>query len=130
MTREVHVLADEEQMAATRMKQYEKEIYTGIKGRRKRRKEQGSKAKKQEIVLKASIVTKLPVSASKPNRGPCRTICHRLPTLVNSGIKYQVSVLPLSTPPSTEGINENQAKPLLQLYVQQCSYSSRYTWYQ
>ena len=31
----------------------------------------GSKAKRQEIVLKAFIVTNHPVSATKPNRGPC-----------------------------------------------------------
>ena len=36
-------------------------------GRRKRR--EGSKAKSKKIVLKASTVTKLPVSATKPSRG-------------------------------------------------------------
>ena len=39
------------------------------------------------MVLKAfPIATNLPVSATKPRRGPCHTICH-LPALVGNGIK-------------------------------------------
>jgi len=47
----------------------------------------GSKAQKQENRTQGvSIATNLPVSATKPRRGPCHTICH-LPALVGNGIK-------------------------------------------
>ena len=36
-----------------------------------KKKEEGSKAQKEEIVLKTSVVTNLPVSATEPNRGLC-----------------------------------------------------------
>ena len=64
MTQE-HVLAEEEQMTAAQAKQHE-DKHTGIPRKDKIRKI-GSKAKKRvEIALKASIVTKLPVSTTKP----------------------------------------------------------------
>ena len=66
MTQELHVLADEDQMTA-RTKQFEGEKHTGIKTekKKKRRREQGKKSKKLYPKLKASIVTKLTVSATK-----------------------------------------------------------------
>ena len=50
---------------------------------------QGTK-KSKKIVLKASVVTKFPVSATKtkPSRGPCHTICHLLPALVGNGTNF------------------------------------------
>ena len=47
---------------------------------------QGTK-KIKKIVLKASVVTTFPVSATEPSRGPCHTICHLHPALVGNGIK-------------------------------------------
>ena len=61
--------------------------HTGI--RQEKIRKVGSKARKQEIVLKAFIVTNLPDSATtKPSRGSCHTIYHLIPTLVGNGIKY------------------------------------------
>ena len=83
-----HVLAEEEQMTAARTKQHEEDKHTGIRtDEKKKRSKQGKKAGKS--VLKASIVTNLSVSAAKPGRGPCGTICYLLPTLVDIGIKCQ-----------------------------------------
>ena len=85
-----HVIAEQEQMTAARTKQYEEAKHTGIRTEKKKTtRNQGKENKK--IVFKASmsIVTKLPVSATKPSRGPCHTICHLLPTLVDSDVKCQ-----------------------------------------
>ena len=67
-------------MNAAQTKEHEEEKHTAIRKEKKKRK---------KIVLKASIVTNLPVSPTKPSRGPCQTICHLLPALVNHGIKCQ-----------------------------------------
>ena len=51
----------------------------------------GSKARKQENrTLGVSIATNLPVSATKPRRGPCHTICHLLPALVGIGMNTRI----------------------------------------
>ena len=47
----------------------------------------GSKAENKKIVIKASAVTKFPVPAKKPSRGPCHTLSHLLPALGGNGIK-------------------------------------------
>ena len=81
----------EQQMAAAQTKGHE-DKHTGMQGKNKKEKKTekrkvGSKAQKQaskKIVLKA---TNLSVSATKPGRGPCHTICHLLPALVGNGIK-------------------------------------------
>ena len=57
------------------------------KGKTKSRR-QGTKACKEEHRTQGvSIAINLPVSATKPRRGPCHTICHFLPALVGNGIK-------------------------------------------
>ena len=49
---------------------------------------QGTKARKQQYRTQGvSIATNLHVSATKPRRGPCHTICHLLPAFVGNGIK-------------------------------------------
>ena len=63
-----------------------RETYQDKEGEKKSRYVARHKSKK--IVLKASIVTKLSVSATKLSRGPGQTICH-LPALVDNGIKCQ-----------------------------------------
>ena len=79
-------------MAAAQTKGHEEDKHTGIKekkyqvekkGKRKTKsRKQGTKASKQENRTQGvSIATNLPVSAAKPRRGPCHTICH-LPALV------------------------------------------------
>ena len=55
-----------------------------------------------------SIARDLPVSATKPRRGPCHTICHLLPALVGNGIKCLCCRC--RAPPRREQINENQTK--------------------
>ena len=75
-----------------------KEIHIAGCGKKKIRKEkrktkvirrkQGIEARKQENRTQGlSIATNLPVSATKPTRGPCHTISHLLPALVGNGIK-------------------------------------------
>ena len=95
MTQEVHVLADEEQMTAGRTKQYEEETHTGIRTEKKKGE---AREKKQEIVLKASIITKFPVSCYKAEPG---TLSHDLPfsSYSYSQQRCQVSLLPLSSRP-------------------------------
>ena len=52
------------------------------KGKTKSRK-QGTKACKEEHRTQGvSIAINLPVSATKPRRGPCHTICHLLPSAI------------------------------------------------
>ena len=54
----------------------------------------GSKARKQENrTLGVSIATNLPVSATKPRRGPCHTMCHLRPAFVGKGIKCHYILL-------------------------------------
>ena len=66
-----------------------KKIYEKNEKKNEKRKV-GSKAQKQASKENrpqgVSIATNLPVSATKPRRGPCHTICH-LPALVGNGIK-------------------------------------------
>ena len=99
-------------MAAAQTKEHEDE-HTGTQGKiRKKIKEKrnvGSKAqKKQENHTQGvSIATNLPVSATKPRRGPCHTIYH-LPALVGNGIKCHCCRC--RAPPLREQINENQTK--------------------
>ena len=58
---------------------------------------QGTKSSTQEDRTQGvSIATIFPVSAPKPRRGPCHTICHLLPALVSNGIKYHCSSPPSS----------------------------------
>ena len=61
------MLAEGEQVTAARTKQHEEEKHAEM-GRRKRRKEGSKEKKAKKILPKASIVTKLPVSATKPSR--------------------------------------------------------------
>ena len=89
-------------MNAAQTKEREEEEHNGI--RKEKIREVGTRRKSKKIVLKASIVTKLPVSATKPSLGPCCTICH-LPALVNNGIKCRYC---RCRAPSCEQINENQ----------------------
>ena len=81
---------------AVRTTQHEEEEDTGVRtargrGTREQREKQGQKQEIiNKIVLEAVIITWVPISATKPIRGPCRAICyHLLPTLVNSGVKCQ-----------------------------------------
>ena len=101
----------EQQMAAAQTKGHE-DKHTGMQGKNKKEKKTekrkvGSKAQKQaskKIVLKA---TNLSVSATKPRR----TLPHHLPSSsCFRRQRYQVSLLPLSSPPTREQINETQTK--------------------
>ena len=75
-------------MTAAQMKEHEKKKKGIYKERENKKRTKQDAQKKKKIVLKASIVvTKLPVSATKPNRGLRHTIRH-LPALVDNGIKY------------------------------------------
>ena len=82
-------------MAAAQTKGHEEDKHTGIQGKKKKRKKRetksrkrGTKASKQESHTQGvSIATIIPVSATKPSRGRCHTICHLLPALVGNGIK-------------------------------------------
>ena len=65
MAQKEHVLAEEKQMTAARTKQHEEKTYRKKDGKKRR---EESKAKSGKIVIKASIVTKVPVSATKPSR--------------------------------------------------------------
>ena len=72
-------------IAATQTKEHEEDKHTGIRHEKIRK--TVSKTQSQEIVLKAFMVTNLPASATKPSRGPCHTICHLIPALVDNDIK-------------------------------------------
>ena len=85
-------------MAAEPTKGHEEDTHTEMQGQkiRKETKEkrktksrnQGTKASKHENRTQGiSIAINLPVSDTKPRRGPCHTICHLLPALVGNGIK-------------------------------------------
>ena len=84
-------------MAAAQTKGHEEDKHTGMQDKRKKEKKakrktksrkQGTKASFQENRTQGvSIDTNLSVSATKPRRGPCHTICHLLPVLVGNGIK-------------------------------------------
>ena len=84
-------------MAAAQTNGHEEDKHTEMqlkkirKERKKKRKmksrKQGTKASKQENRTQGvGIATNLPVSATKPRRGPCHTICH-LPAFVGNRIK-------------------------------------------
>ena len=81
MTQNKHALA-EVKMTAARTKQHQKEKHIVTT----RTEKNAKKKKSKKIVLKASIATKLPVSATKPSRARCHTSCHLLPTLVDNGV--------------------------------------------
>ena len=104
------VLADVEQMTPVRTKQHEEEKYTANKDGEKEGKKKEARHKKQEIVLKTAVVTNLPVSATESNRGPCHTICHRLPTLVDSGVKVSSLSTAAVEPSLRQQVNDNQTK--------------------
>ena len=84
-------------MDAAQTKGHEADKHTEMHGKKKEKKrktknekrELGSKAQgnKQARKRTPSIATNLPVSATKPRRGPCHTICHFLPALVGNGMK-------------------------------------------
>ena len=83
-------------MAAAQTKGHEEDKHTGMQGKnnlRKKRKrktesrKQGTKVSKQENRTQGvSIATNFPVSATKPRRGLCHTICH-LRALVSNDIE-------------------------------------------
>ena len=85
-------------MAASQTKGHEEDEQTywdeGKKNKNEKKNEKrkvGSKAQKKQAKQEnrtqgVSIATNLPVSATKPRRGPFQTICH-LPALVGNGIK-------------------------------------------
>ena len=99
-------------MAAAQTKGHEEDKHTGMQGKkiRKKRKtksrKQGTKASKLENRTQGvTTATNLSVSATKPRRGPCHTICH-IPALVGNGIKcYCCRCRAL---PPREQINEKQ----------------------
>ena len=77
------------------------------KKRKTNSRKQGTKARKQENrTYDVSIATNLPVSATKPRRGPCHTICNLLPALVGNGKRHCCRC----RPPPPEQINKNQTK--------------------
>ena len=80
------------------------ETYRDKEGENKKSRKQGTK-KARKSYIKTSIVTKFLVSATKPSREPCHTICHLLPALVSNGIKCHYCRCRAS-PPWT-----NQRKP-------------------
>ena len=56
--------------------------------KKKKSRKQGTKERKRKSYSRRLHGKKnLPVSATKPRRGPCHTICHLLPALVGNGIK-------------------------------------------
>ena len=77
--------------------------------RKTKSRKQGTKAGKQENRTQGvSIATNLPISATKPRRGP---LPHHLPfSSCSRRQRYQMSLLPLSSPPPCKQINENEAK--------------------
>ena len=80
--------------------------------RKTKSRKQGTKASKQENRTQGvSIATNLPVSATKPRRGPCHTICHLVSALVGSGIKCLCRRCRAPHPPRDQ-INENQTNLL------------------
>ena len=104
-------------MAAAQTKGHEEDKHTVMQENGEERKEkrktnskkQGTKASKRENRTQGvSIATNLPVSATNPRRGHCHTISDPFPALVGDGII--VSLLPLSSLPPREQINENQTK--------------------
>ena len=105
-------------MAAAQTTGHEEDKYSGMQEKKKKRKKekrktknrkQGTKASKRENRTRGvSIATNLPVSATNPRRGHCHTISDPFPALVGDGII--VSLLPLSSLPPREQINENQTK--------------------
>ena len=91
-------------MAAAQAKEHEGEKHTGI---RKKARDVGSKAKMQENRTQGVYSNKVPVSATKPSRGPCHIFCHIFPALVDSGIKCHYC---RCQAPLFEQINEHQTK--------------------
>ena len=102
MTQELHVLSDEDQMTAARTKQYEEEKHTGIRTERnKKTRKQGRKRKrgrKTRNRIRGVDSNKASRLCYKPEPG---TLSNGLPSSSYSRQqRYQVSVLPLSSPPS------------------------------
>ena len=72
-------------MTAAQTKEHEEDKHTGMA---EKMRNVGGKTQKQENCTQGVyIVTNLPVSATKPRRGLCHTICHILPALVGNGVK-------------------------------------------
>ena len=86
-------------MTAAQTKERRRETYRNNGGDYKKSRKQGTN-KSKKVVLKASMVTKLPVSDTKPSWGPYHTICHLLPALVDNSIKCHYGC--------REKINENR----------------------
>ena len=113
-------------MTAAQTKGHEEDKNTGMQGkRRKERKEkrktksrkQGTKASKQENRTQdVSMAKNLPVSATKPRRGPCHTICHFLPALIGNGIKCHCCRC-RAPPPRTNQRKPNKTARTRGLYV-------------
>ena len=105
-------------MAAAQTKGHEEDEHTGIAGEKDKKKKkkrktksrkQGTKASKQENRTQGVfIATDLPVSATKPRRGPCHTICHLL-LLSTTNVSSVITAAFEPRPPRTK-INENQTK--------------------
>ena len=100
-------------MAATQAKGHEEEKHTGMQEKiRKKRKtktrKQGTKASKRENPTQGvSIATNLPRLCYKAETG---TLPHDLSSPCSRRQRYQVSLLPLSSPSPREQINENQTQ--------------------
>lgn len=96
--KKISMRAKEEQIIPARAKHHEQEEDTGGTRRRgknignqncKERNKGSIKKEERKIALNAATVTWVLVSASKPIRGSCHTICHLLPTLAKSDVKCQ-----------------------------------------
>ena len=73
---------------AAQTKEHEEDKHTGTtKEKMRKSRKQGTTKKQKNRTQGVSVVTKIPVSATKPSRGPCHTICHLLPAFVGNGIK-------------------------------------------
>ena len=102
-------------VAGAQTKGHEENLDTGMQEKNRRRKVK-TKNEKQEARHESkqainrtqgvSIATNLPVSATKPRRGPCHTICDLLPALVGNGINCRCCRCRAPRPPRT-----NQRKP-------------------
>ena len=81
-------------MAAAQTKEHEEGKHTKMQGKNDKRRKKKKKSRKQgkttseqeNRIQGVSIATSLPVSATKPKRKPCHTICHH-PALVDNDIK-------------------------------------------
>ena len=81
-------------MTAAQTKEHEEDKHTGMA---EKMRNVGGKTQKQENCTQGVyIVTNLPVSATKPRRGPCHTICH-LPAFVGNGMKSMFLVITITS---------------------------------